>query len=164
MKKVTRYSIVGLLVLSVLFVSVGSVFANSTTTNAWTDPTATANEKNVTFTSTVLTQADLPGIINPDAGMIFPVGFTTGSEQFGGNGIVISGLPLTADTVKVCFSFPVYQYSWRGSIYQWTGSAWVAEPTTIVAPTGEDSLYYACSAKVGNGTYSLIMGYDSSVD
>jgi hypothetical protein len=161
MKKVTRLSVAGLLVLSVLLFTVGSVFAKSTTstTDLWTDPTATANQKDVTFTSTVLEPTLLPGTINDDAGLILPVGFTVGAEQFGGNGIKISGLSKTADTVKVCFSFPVYQYSWSGTIYQWSGSAWVAQPTTIVAPTGENSLYYACSAKVSNGTYALIMGY-----
>jgi hypothetical protein len=161
MKKMTRISIASLLVLSVLVATFGTVFASSTSTSTdlWTDPTATANGKDVTFTSTVLTPEFLPGTINPDAGMILPVGFTEGAAQFGGNGIEIDGLAKTADTVNVCFSFPVYQYSWSGTIYQWSGSAWVAQPTTIVAPTGENSTYYACSAKVGNGTYALIMGY-----
>jgi hypothetical protein len=154
MKKYSRFAVAALLVMSVVFMSVSTVFADST----WADPTATANGKDVSITTSVLDSAVLPGTVNNDAGMILPVGFIAGSIQFGGNGIAVSGLKST-ETAKVCFSFPVYQYSWAGKIYEWNGKAWVVVPTTMVAPTGENSLYYACSDKVGNGTYSLLIGF-----
>jgi hypothetical protein len=154
-EKYSRFAVAALLVVSVVLMSVSTVFADSSMTT-WAHPTATANGKDVNITSTVLDLAVLPGTVNNDAGMILPVGFTTGSIQFGGNGIVVRELTST-ETAKVCFSFPVYQYSWTGEIYDWTGTMWVVTLTTIVAPTGENSLYYSCSSKVSNGTYCLLI-------
>jgi hypothetical protein len=146
-------------------ISVGSVFASSSASkvDVWTDPVATANN-GAAFTSTILDTASLPGIVDDDASMILPVGFTTDSGQFGGNGIVITGLATHTDTVSLTFSFPTYRYGWTGSIYQWSGSAWVKVATTIVAPTGENSMYYATASGLGNGTYALIMGYEGAAE
>jgi len=158
MKKITRFSIASVLVLSVILMSVSTVFASSTTTaTEWADPTATANGKDVTFTGTVYSPFYLPGTINDGATMILPTGFD-GFAQFGGNGIEISGLS-AAQTVNLSFAFPTYQYGWSGSIYQWDGSKWVALTTTVVAPTGENSLYYVTTNKVHNGTYALLIHY-----
>lgn len=161
MKKVNRLSIASLVVMSVLMVSVSSVFASSA--DVWTDPVATANNGS-SYSSTVIEPASLPGIVDDDAGMILPVGFTSDSGQIGGNGIQISGLATHTDTVDVCFSFPTYRYGWTGSIYEWSGSAWVKVPTTLVAPTGENTTYFACASKVSNGTYALIIGYDGEAE
>lgn len=161
MKNITRMSIASLLAVSVLLASVGSAFASTTASpvDVWTDPVATANN-NAAFSSEIVDTASLPGIVDDDAGMILPVGLIADSGQFGGSGIVISGLANRTDTVNLTFSFPTYRYGWTGSIYQWSGSAWVKLPTTIVAPTGENSMYYATTSRVGNGTYALIMGYE----
>lgn len=160
MKNITRISIASLLAVSVLLVSIGSAFASTTASSVdvWSDPVATANN-GASFTSEVLNTAKLPGIVDDDASMILPIGFNSTSGQFGGKGIVISGLATRTDTVNLTFSFPTYRYGWTGAIYQWSGSTWVKLPTSIVAPTGENSMYYATTSNVGNGTYALIMGY-----
>lgn len=162
MKKISRISVASLLVLGILAITAGSVFASSSALAAvdeWLDPTASANGGS-SFSSEVVAPSSLPGTVNEDAGMIMPVGFTFDTGQFGGNGIKISGLATSADTANLTFSFPTYRYGWAGSIYKWDGSSWVAVPTTIVAPTGENSMYYATASKVGNGTYALIVGYE----
>lgn len=161
MKNITRMTIASLLVVSALLVSVGSVFASSSASpvDVWSDPVATANN-GASFTSEIIGTAKLPGIVDNDTSIILPVGFASDSGQFGGSGIVISGLAARTDTVNLTFSFPTYRYGWTGSIYQWSGSAWVKVLTTIVAPTGENSMYYATASHVGNGTYALIMGYE----
>jgi hypothetical protein len=163
MKKMVRFSIAGMLVLGVLFVSVSSVFASSSAAVVSNDPVATAND-GAAFSSTVIDTAYLPGVVNDDGVMIMPVGFTSGTGQFSGQGIAISGLEASGGTVNVCFSFPTYQYGWSGSIYQWSGSEWTAVTTSMVAPTGENSIYSACSSNVGNGTYALIVGYKAPAE
>jgi hypothetical protein len=157
MKKISRFAIAAALVASVALMSVSSVFADSTTD--WPDPTAVANEPSASLATAVVSISALPGTINPDSGMILPVGLDY--AQFGGNGITLSGLTST-ESAKLCFAFPVAQYYWNGTIYEWDGSAWTAMPTTRVAPTGEDSMYYACTYKAGNGTYSLLTEYDAA--
>ena len=158
MKKFTRMSIALLLVGCVAFLSVSNVFAASDTSVEWADPTATANKTSTTFSTSVLNMAELPGIVDDDATMIVPTGFN-GQKQIGGNGIEVSGLATSADTVEVCFAFPTYTEGWSGLIYKWDGSAWTAVETTVVAPTGENSLYHVCTPKAGNGTYALLVNY-----
>jgi hypothetical protein len=161
MKKITRISIASLLVVCVLVVSVSSVFASSSNTSY--DPVATANGS-ATFSSVVLDISALPGTVTSDSDKVLPAGFTEGFAQFNGSGIVISGLASTKDTVNISFEFPTYRYGWRGSIYQWDGSTWVKVPTTIVLATDSNPMYYAVASKVGNGTYALIVGYDSTAE
>lgn len=159
MKKLSRFAFAGLLVLALVLTTASTVFASSD----WADPTAAANSKDASLTATVLDQTALPGIVNDDAGMLYPQGFSADQAQIGGNGIELSGLTST-QTASVTFSVPVYQYDWSAKIYKWDGSAWVAQATTVEAPTGEDSLYHVSSAKVGNGVYALFIGYYGPVE
>jgi hypothetical protein len=158
MKRISRLGIALVLVFGFAAVTLTSVFAITVNPIVWNDPTATNNMSGGTFIDAVLNPPSLPGTVNDSADKILPAGFPTDQAQFGGNGIMVSGLT-GGDTVKICFDFPVYQYSWAGKIYEWNGTKWVAMPTTIVPPTGEGASATACTPRAGNGTYSLIIGF-----
>ena len=160
MKKVTRFSIITLLVLSLVIVSFSTVFANhiEQPKRVWADPTVSTSDKGVTFDSIALDSWQLPGTVTANSGMTLPTGFPANQAQFGGKGIHVSGLP-DGKYVEVCFSFPVYIYSWAGTIYKWSGTKWVAMPTTITPATGESNTTTACTLRAGNGVYSLIIGF-----
>jgi hypothetical protein len=158
MRRITRFSIITLFVASLTLLSVSTVFAIVSPQRTWADPFVSTAAKGVTFTTTVLVPGSLPGIVTSPSGMTLPAGFLPNQAQFGGNGIVISGLT-SAQNVTVCFDFPVYQYSWSGTIYEWVNTKWEKMPTKIVDNTGEGGSTSACAAQAGNGIYSLIIGF-----
>lgn len=160
MKKINRSAISLVLTFSIILMTVSTVFASSSSTAStdWANPTASANG-NAEFTAAVLTDSELPGIINDDATMILPAGFT-GQKQIGGNALEISGLASVKDTVSISFAFPTYVYGWTGGIYKWDGSQWTAVESTLVAPTsGDSTLYHVTASKVDNGIYALLVAY-----
>lgn len=163
MKKNTRFVAAIALSLCIVLMSVSTVFASTTTDEEWTDPTVQGKTSDTVYAYDVLTEAEIPGSINNDATMIIPSGFD-GMKQFGGSGIKIFDLATSADTVSITFAFPTYQYGWTGGIYKWDGSEWVAVKSTLVAPTGENSLYHVTASKVGNGIYALLVNYTGSAE
>lgn len=162
MKKTTRVSIAILLSLCFVLLAVGTVFAKSPVVKspiAWTDPTARATDASLTFTGTVMDMWQLPGTMTLSSGLYVPTGLPEGQAQFGGKGLMISGLP-DGRFVQACFNFPVYNNSWAGMIYKWDGMEWVAMPTTITPGDAENPANtYACTSMAGNGTYALIIGF-----
>lgn len=157
MKKNNRIAIAFALTMCIILMSVSTVFASSTTTTEWADPTAHANG-DASYSATVLTPYELPGTVNNDASMIIPAGFN-GMKQFGGNAIKISGLATSKDTAAITFAFPTYSYGWTGGIYQWVDGKWVAVASTLVNPGDESKIYYVTAPKVGNGIYALLVAY-----
>lgn len=160
MKKFVRFSTILVIVSALLVLSIGTVFAIAPIhpITTWTDPVAFVADKGVTFTADVKDPSAMPGTVNNDGGMIFPVGFTSTQGQFGGKGILISDLT-AGKFVDICFNFPVYRYSWAGTIYSWTGTKWVAMPTTIVEDKVDETNTKACTKGVGDGVYALIMHF-----
>jgi hypothetical protein len=159
MKKISRITITVFIVLCFTFVSVSTVYARRPTpvSIAWTDPFVVTTDKSVTFTSDVLTPWQLPGTQTLKTGQYVPVGFPIGEAQFGGNGLQVSDLP-DGRLVTLCFDFPVYANSWHGTIYEWSGTKWVAMPTTLIQAT-DSTPAYACTFTAGNGIYALIIGF-----
>ena len=125
----------------------------------WTDPYVP--ETSTHYSSDVVNVANLPGTEVLESGMILPAGFNQ-ELQFGGKGLEISGLA-AGKSVEACFDFPTYRYSWNGVIKQWNGTKWVAMPTTIT-PTADGSTAAACTSKVSNGTYSLLIWYTGPIE
>ena len=78
-------------------------------------------------------------------------------KRISGDGMEISGLS-AGETVRGCFPFPVYNYSWTGKVYQWSGTGRLPFTTSILNLPDSGNVA-ACSYNVGNGTYSLIIGY-----
>jgi hypothetical protein len=125
----------------------------------WADPYVF--KTTVQYNSDVLGAVDLPGTEVLDNGKILPAGFNH-EMQFGGNGLEVSGLA-AGKSVDVCFDFPTYRYSWNGVIKEWNGTKWVALPTTITS-TNESSSSLACTTKVKNGTYALLIWYYGPIE
>jgi hypothetical protein len=128
-------------------------------TITWADPYVP--ETSVQYSSSVLGVETLPGTEVLDSGKILPAGFNH-EMQFGGKGLEISGRA-AGKSVEACFDFPTYRYSWNGVIKQWNGTKWVALPTTIT-PTADGSTATACTPKVSNGTYSLLIWYYGPIE
>ena len=158
MKKTTRIAIAFALVTCLILVSVTTVFARRLPPFVWTDPVATSMDKTVMFNSDILNLPQLPGTQMLGSGMYVPVGIPTPQSQFGGNGLVVSGLP-DGKTVQICFSFPTYVFSWAGQVHMWSGTEWMPMPTTIIPATSEAYNTQACTYGAGNGTYALIIGF-----
>ena len=160
MHKVSRVVFVLLVVfcLSILtFSTVGAYYIAPSTT--WADPYVP--ETSTKYTSDVLAVVDLPGTEVMDSGKILPVGFNH-ELQFGGKGLEVSGLA-AGKTVEACFDFPTHRYSWNGVIKQWNGTKWVALSTTIT-PSVDGTTSTACTPKVGNGIYSLLIWYYGPIE
>ena len=159
MKKSVSFGIAAILVFCLVLLSVTTVFAHPIyPLFTWTDPTATSMDKAVMFNSDILNPAQLPGTQMLGSGMYVPVGIPTPQSQFGGNGLVVSGLP-DGKTVQICFSFPSYVFSWAGQVHKWSGTEWLPMPTTIIPATAEAYNTQACTYGAGNGTYALIIGF-----
>jgi hypothetical protein len=161
MHKVSRVVFVLLVVfcLSILTFSTVGAYYVGPTAPTWADPYVP--ETSTKYTSDVLTPVDLPGTEIADGGKIYPVGFNH-ELQFGGNGLEVSGLA-AGKKVEACFDFPTYRYSWNGVIKQWNGTKWAALPTTITK-TVDGTTATACTPKVGNGIYSLLIWYYGPVE
>ena len=159
MKKSAKIFLVLTLALSVAFLGVHSAQAIIIPAPdfTWNDPTVSPNSPGTTLKTEVVEPSQLPGTNTNGKGMFEPVGFGLNQAQFGGNGIVVSGLP-DGKTAKLCFSFPVYQFDWAGKIYHWNGTKWMMSSTTII-PGVEGTTTLACTNSVGNGTYALIIGF-----
>jgi len=159
MKKITRYSLVLLLVLCVTMVTTSVVFAGSlipATPIVWQDPTATTDSSLIPYTAAVVDTWQLPaGIETTDKQLTVPLGFPADQIQFGGKALKVSDLA-EGKTVEICFDFPVYRYDWSGSVYMWDGSEWVKQATTIV---NTDGATQACAKVSANGTYALLIQF-----
>jgi hypothetical protein len=102
----------------------------------------------------------LPGTYLGAGGYPIPTGFADGQAQFGGKGLVLSGVDYGMQ--QTCFPFPTYYYGWRGSVYGWDGAKWVKYSTTITE--GEDgAVTTACAKTFGNGTYALLVGFNQTL-
>lgn len=163
MKKFIGVSITILTVLCLAAVNFSTVFAffDPVQKPAWGEPIPVSNGKGITFTSNVLSVWQLPGTITLASGMIVPAGFPNNEEQFGGKGIKVSGIP-EGKSIQICFDFPTYNNSWKGKIYEWDGSKWVAVTTSVLTPAERDPM--ACTYSAGNGVFALIMGYYGPVE
>lgn len=140
-----------------------SVFLMAFTTpaaNSPAGPTATAINGDMDFIVTVVTPSTLPGAVVAPEQPVYPVGHTDGSLQFSGKALILSGFD--GGSVSVCFPFADYDFGWRGSIYQWTGSSWQALSTTFTQGE-EGAATKGCTVVYGNGTYALL-AYFSSKD
>jgi len=155
MQKIAKGSFVVLLVLGLLVILTVPVFAlPNPSTPALRDPEVSPMKAGDTYSSSIVGIAFLEGAEQLENQLIAPVGRT--DEQFGSNGLVISGLT-GKEKVKACFYFSGYNYKWAGNIYLWNGTQWVKQVTTITSdPEGTPM---ACASDLGNGTYALIIYY-----
>jgi hypothetical protein len=155
MKKTLKILFGSFLVVGLLSVTLGQVFASSGGATA-SDPVVTLSNPGVMFTAVILEPSQLPGLATSPSDLILPLGFPSGQAQFDGNGVKVSGLK-TGQTVKVTFNFPFYNFDWAGSIYMWTGTKWMKMTTLFT--TGTDGTSPSASVSgAGNGVYVLIMG------
>ena len=148
------------LLVSVFAISLVLMAGSSTVlAEGWANPWVTPVSGDLVFTSTAVSPVTLAGAEKADSGLIVPVGFPTGERQFGGNALVVSGF--SGGTANACFSFPTYRYGWRGGVYEWTGSKWMALPTTIGNPEAKEGApSTACATIYGSGTYALIINFN----
>jgi len=156
MKNKGKVLLASLLVVALLTISFGTVFATAPSSYQLVDPLAVAGSGSVKFTQLVLAPLYLPGTVTAD-NLILPDGFKTGQAQFSGNGIRVSGLK-AGETVSLTFDYYFYNFMWSGSIYKWSGTQWMKLATTVI-PAGADGVTsWAKVSGVGNGTYALIIG------
>lgn len=156
MKKQSKVLIASLLVVGLMTLSFGLVFAMPASSHQLVDPMAVASRSGEKFTQLVLAPLYMPGTVNAD-NLILPVGFATGQEQISGNGLQVSGLK-AGETVKLTFDYYFDNFKWTGFIYRWSGTQWVKLPTTVI-PEGADGVTsWATVSGVGNGIYALIIG------
>jgi len=127
---------------------------------SWSSPTVVALTGDDSFIATTTDPSMLAGVYKGEKGFYLPTGFPEDDYQFGGNALVLSGV--TFGTEKLCFSFPTYNYGWRGSIYQWTGTKW-GKLVTIITEGQEGGAAQACATIYGNGTYALLVGFDQKL-
>ena len=155
MKKITKIISVILLLVTLLVLSVGQVFAFKPAVSAgFTDPLVTPLKESYTYSSEVVGLTYLNGAVQNDDQLMAPVGRT--DEQFGSNALVLSGLT-GKEKVKACFEFNRYNYKWAGNIFMWNGTKWVKQTTTFTSDPAATTL--ACASGLGNGTYALIIYY-----
>ena len=153
MKKSIRTLLVSVFAISLVLMAGSSTALAADWANPWTVP-LTGD-----LTSTAVPPVTLAGAVKTDSGLIVPFGFPMGERQFGGNALVVSGL--SGGSANACFSFPTYRYGWRGGVYEWTGSKWMALPTSIGNPEGKEGApATACAPIYGNGTFALIISYN----
>jgi hypothetical protein len=157
MRKMTKVVTVSALLVVMLVLSVGQVFAKKApvpVVTAFNDPVVTPLKTSYTYTSEVVGVGYLKGAVQLENQLMAPVGRT--DEQFGSDGLVLSDLT-GKEKVKACFDFPGYNYSWSGNIFRWSGTKWVKQTTTFTNdPAGTPT---ACASSLGNGTYALIIYY-----
>lgn len=156
MKKSGKVLIASLLVVAMLVVTFGSVFAGVVAQTGLVDPVATETFAGEKFTAKVVTPPYMPGT-KEEGGLIMPIGMGSNQGQFSGSGLTISGLK-AGETVSIKFDFKFYNYMWKGSIFKWDGAKWVKVATKVVAPVGDEQITWATATGVGNGTYALIIG------
>ncbi len=156
MKKVTKIISVSFLMLTMLLLSVGQVFAIKppTTSTSFTDPVVTPLKESYTYTSSIVEVGYLKGAVQKENQSMAPVGRL--DEQFGSNGLVIKDLS-GKEKVKACFEFNRYNYKWAGNVFMWNGSKWVKQATTFTSDPAATT--WACASGLGNGTYALIIYY-----
>lgn len=126
----------------------------------WPAPVVTTLNGDAEYTVTIVNPAQLAGATVGGQGYPLPVGFPSGEKKFGGDAVIISGV--SGGSQSVCFAFPTYTAGWRGSIYQWAGSAWQALSTTF-SEGSDGTPELACTTVYGNGTYALLI-YFSAAD
>ena len=154
MKKTVKSMFVLLLVLGLVAVVFGPVFAKPIETPAFRDPVVSPMKSSDTYTSSIVEIGYLKGAIQLENQLMAPVGRT--DEQFGSNGLVVSDLS-GKEKVKACFYFPGYNYKWAGNVYRWSGTKWVKQTTTFTNDPAATPM--ACASGLGNGTYALIIYY-----
>jgi hypothetical protein len=158
MKKTGKVLMALLLVIGLLTLTFGSVFAGmvAPVQTSLVDPVAKESFAGEKYTATVVAPPDMPGT-KGEGGLIMPVGMGANQGQFSGSGLKISGLK-AGETVSISFDFKFYNYMWKGSIYKWDGTRWVKLATKTVLPKGDETITWATATGVGNGTYALIIG------
>lgn len=164
MKKFVRFTFTTMIAIGLLLVSFSTVFATTGSgaqNVVWGDPIPSSSDKGIPFTSNVLGVWQLPGTVTLGSGMIVPAGFPNNEEQFGGNGIKISGVP-EGKSIQICFDFPTYNRHWEGTISEWNGTKWVPVATSISTPAERNAT--ACTTVAGNGFFALIIGYHGPVE
>lgn len=156
MKKITKLVSVSLLLLTLLVLSVGQVFAFKPPVSnfGFTDPMVTPLKESYDFTSEVVGLTYLKGAFENENQLMVPVGRV--DEQFGSNAVVIGGLT-GKEKVKACFEFNRYNYKWAGHVFMWNGTKWIKQTTTFTSDPAATTL--ACASGLGNGTYALIIYY-----
>ncbi len=126
----------------------------------WGDPTTMPIMGDTAFIAKVVDPSSLPGTYIGAGGYPLPSGFIEGDAQFGGKGLVLSGVDFGLQ--QTCFPFPTYYYGWRGSVYGWDGAKWVKYTTTITE--GQDgAITTACAKTFGNGSYALLVGFNQAL-
>ncbi len=109
------------------------------------------------FTATPTAISKLPGILPNDNGIILPAGFPSGTAQFMGEGMLVSGF--SGGTATLCFPVPAAQSEWVGTIHEWIDGKWTRLTTSVTQGNAEDTLAMACTTIYGDGTYAMIMGF-----
>jgi hypothetical protein len=151
MKVAFKYGFSLMIVLTLLLTATGAVFAAPLTDG----PVVTSLTGAGTFTTALVSPADLPGTVVNSAGIVLPAGFNEGEVQFSGDGIKVSGLNGSA---TLCMPLADFQYGWHGSVYQWLSGKWTALPTTTTE-LAESSAASACAVIYSDGTYALLVSY-----
>jgi hypothetical protein len=122
------------------------------------DPVVTVITGGTALTTTTIALEKLPGSYLGSDGLTLPVGGNPGEKQFGGDGILVTGL--TGGSASLCFPAPSPRYGWHGVVSQWDGSKWIALATTT-SESEEGINAKACATIYYDGTYALIMSYST---
>jgi hypothetical protein len=152
MKKFSILLTSGLLTLSLLLVSIGSVSAFAPASSL-PDPVVTPVSGDMVFTSELVSTASLPGVTSMSSGMLVPVGFPAGEKQFEGDAVKVSGFD--SGKATACFATTGTSVGWGGQVGMWNGTQWVLLPTTITSPA-ESSFSWACASITNSGIYAFI--------
>jgi len=125
------------------------------TTPSLPEPVVIPVSGDMEFTTQIISIASLPGVDTLPGGMLVPTGFPHGEAQFGGNGVVVTGMEY--GQAKACFALATVAVNqgWGGKVGAWNGTKWVLMPSTITAlEDSPNSL--VCAPISGNGTYAFI--------
>ncbi|MEA5079178.1 MAG: hypothetical protein VB013_11470 [Anaerolineaceae bacterium] len=106
------------------------------------------------FSTSLVSIEALPGTVKLGE-MTVPDGFPSGETQFGGQGIVVSGMDY--GQASLCYNIKTTEISqgWGGKVGMWNGEKWDLLATTITSPA-EGTLASACATITGSGTYAFV--------
>lgn len=150
MKRTVLPVISFIMVFVLLMASFGTAKAG-----AGDDPVVTPVSGDMEFTTEIVPIVSLPGVTELAGGMLAPTGFPAGEAQFGGNGVLVTGMDFGKATACFSLSSTAIAEGWGGKVGLWNGSKWIQLPTTITTP--EDSPNsMGCATITGSGTYAFI--------
>ena len=150
MKRTVLPVISFIMVFVLLMASFGTAKAG-----AGDDPVVTPVSGDMEFTTEVVPIVSLPGVTELAGGMLAPVGFPAGEAQFGGNGVLVTGMDYGKATACFSLSSTAIAEGWGGKVALWNGANWVRLATSITVED-ETNTAIACATITSSGTYAFI--------